>query len=114
MQTAGSGQSLLFLHAGVADSRMWRRQMALETYRSIVFDQRGFGKTPWMPEPYADWRDAVAVMDQLQVESAVVVGCSLGGGIAMHLALTIPERVHGLVLIGAAARGWEPKKRMAR
>ena len=109
MQTAGSGQNLLSLHAGVADSRMWRSQMALDGYRSIVFDQRGFGKTPWVPDSYADWRDAVAVMDQLEVESATVVGCSLGGGIAMHLALAAPERVDGLVLIGAAARGWEPK-----
>ncbi len=108
-QVKGEGRAVLFIHAGVADSRMWRDQMDLAGFRCVVFDQRGFGQTPWVSGSYADWRDALEVLDHLQIESAVVVGCSLGGGIAMHLALSVPERVDGLVLIGAAARGWEPK-----
>jgi pimeloyl-ACP methyl ester carboxylesterase len=88
---------------------MWRDQMDLAGFRCVVFDQRGFGQTPWASGSYADWRDALEVLDHLQIESAVVVGCSLGGGIAMHLALSVPERVDGMVLIGAATRGWEPK-----
>lgn len=108
-QLAGDGPAVLFIHAGVADSRMWRGQMdSLDKYRRVALDLRGFGKTVWVPEAYADWKDAVAVLDHLDIESAVIVGCSIGGGIAMHLALSAPERVDGLVLIGAAARGWEP------
>jgi 3-oxoadipate enol-lactonase len=109
-QTSGTGQALVFIHAGVADSRMWRLQFEglADTNRIVAFDQRGFGKTPWIPGPYADRRDVIAVMDQLEVNSAVIVGCSLGGSIALHVALDHPDRVDGLILVGAAANGWEP------
>lgn len=108
-QLNGTGDPILFIHAGVADSRMWQHQMNLPGYRSVAFDQRGFGRTRWAPGTYADWRDAVTVMDHLDIDSAVVVGCSTGGSVAMHLALEVPERVTALVLVGAAAGGWEPK-----
>ena len=107
-KSVGDGPAVLFLHAGVADSRMWRGQIGLDGLQTIAFDLRGFGKSDWVPGAYADWKDAVAVLDHLAVDSAVIVGCSIGGGIAMHLALAAPDRVDGLVLIGAAAKGWEP------
>lgn len=107
-ESHGTGASILFLHAGVADSRMWRNQLQIEGHRSVVFDQRGFGKSKWVSGPYANRADAIAVLDHLGIDSAVVVGCSNGGETAMQLALTAPDRVAGLVLVGAAPRGWEP------
>ncbi|MBW3666455.1 MAG: alpha/beta hydrolase [Actinobacteria bacterium] len=105
----GDGPAALFLHAGVADSRMWRAQIGLQGFHTIAFDQRGFGKTKWLPEPYANRTDALAVLDHLGVEQAAVVGCSNGGEAAMQLAIVAPERVSALVLVGTAARGWEPE-----
>lgn len=109
-ETHGEGRPVVFLHAGIADTRMWRSQLdeLADAYQVVAFDQRGFGKTQWIPETYADRRDALAVMDHLEIDSAVIVGCSLGGGVALHIALGWPDRIDGLVLIGAAARGWEP------
>lgn len=109
-EQAGDGPAIVFLHAGIADSRMWKHQMtALATdHRVVTFDQRGFGNTDWVPGPYADRRDVISVLDHLDIEQAVIVGCSLGGGVALHVALDSPDRVSGLVLVGAAARGWEP------
>lgn len=107
-ETDGEGPAVLFIHAGVADSRMWSRQMGLPGHRTITFDQRGFGKTAWVAEPYANRTDARAVLDHLGVEKAVMVGCSNGGEAAMQLALIAPERVSALVLVGTAPRGWEP------
>lgn len=109
-ESHGSGSPILFLHAGVADSRMWRDQVRLEGHRSVVFDQRGFGRTQWAPGPYSNRDDAQAVLDHLEIDSAVVVGCSNGGESAMQLALVAPDRVSGLVLVGAAPRGWEPEE----
>ncbi|MGB7859016.1 MAG: alpha/beta hydrolase [Acidimicrobiia bacterium] len=108
-QFNGTGDPILFIHAGVADSRMWQRQMNLPGYRCVAFDQRGFGQTRWAPGTYAEWRDAVTVLDHLEIDSAVVVGCSFGASVAMNLALEVPDRVTALVLVGAAAEGWEPK-----
>ncbi len=107
-ETHGSGPAVLFLHAGVADSRMWRGQRHLEGYHSVMFDQRGFGQTKWEPGPYSNRGDALAVLDHLEIETSVIVGCSNGGEAAMQLALIAPERVTGLLLVGAAPRGWEP------
>ncbi|MCZ6737883.1 MAG: alpha/beta hydrolase [Actinobacteria bacterium] len=111
-ETDGNGPPLMLIHAGVADSRMWSEQLVAfsETHKVVAFDQRGFGNTPWVPKPYADRSDVLAVMDHLDIESAVMVGCSIGGGIALHVSLDAPDRVDGLVLIGAVARGWEPER----
>lgn len=104
-----AGRPVLFIHAGVADSRMWRDQMGLDGLHTIAFDQRGFGKTEWVAEPFANRDDALAVLDHLGVDRAVVVGCSNGGEAAMQMAIVAPHRVLGLVLSGAAPRGWEPE-----
>lgn len=107
-ESAGDGPAVLFIHAGVADSRMWRDQMDLKGNRTMVYDQRGFGRTEWSPGPYSNRGDALAVLDHLEVDKAVVVGCSNGGEAAMQMAIVAPERVAGLVLVGTAPRGWEP------
>ena len=109
IETSGAGPAILFLHAGVADSRMWRDQMNLTGYRSVVFDQRGFGQTPWTPEVYSNREDALGVLDTLGIESATIVGCSIGGGTALELAIENPGRVDGLVLVGAYPSGWVPE-----
>jgi pimeloyl-ACP methyl ester carboxylesterase len=108
-ESHGSGAAILFIHAGVADSRMWRDQLHLPGHRSIAFDQRGFGRTEWKKESYSNREDALAVLDHLGIETAVIVGCSNGGEAAMQIALIAPERVSGLVLVGSAPRGWEPE-----
>jgi pimeloyl-ACP methyl ester carboxylesterase len=109
IEDVGQGQALLFIHAGVADSRMWSGQMGLEGYRTVAFDQRGFGQTPWDPGDYSDTDDALAVLDELGIESAVIVGCSMGASTAMNLAIHHSQHVDGLVLVGAFPSGWEPE-----
>lgn len=105
----GEGQPILFIHAGVADSRMWRGQIGLDGYRTIAYDQRGFGETPLVDEPYTDKDDALAVLDRVGADSAVVVGCSIGAGTAMQMAIEDGERVDKLVLVGAYPSGWVPE-----
>lgn len=109
IESVGEGPAILFIHAGVADSRMWRDQMSTDGYRCIAFDQRGFGKTPWEGGAYSDREDALAVLDEMGVESAVIVGCSMGGGTALQLAIDHPDRVDALVLVGAFPSGWVPE-----
>jgi 3-oxoadipate enol-lactonase len=106
-EIAGEGAPVLLIHAGVADSRMWGPQFATvpEGFRMIRFDARGFGWSQLGQAQYSTHGDALAVLDHLEIEEpAVVVGCSMGGGTAIDLALAAPGRVRGLVLIGA----WSP------
>jgi 3-oxoadipate enol-lactonase len=99
-------RTVLLLHAGIADSRMWQPQIeALEAagYRVIAPDLRGFGERRLEPAPFSNVRDAEAALDG----PAVVVGASLGGRVALELAVHRPDLVERLVLIAPGLPGWE-------
>jgi pimeloyl-ACP methyl ester carboxylesterase len=103
----GSGPDVLLLHAGVTDQRSWRHVVdALPGNRCLTFDARGYGRTTYEPEDqWSRVDDAVAVLDAYAVPDAIVVACSMGGRTALDLALTHPDRVRALVLIGSAISG---------
>jgi pimeloyl-ACP methyl ester carboxylesterase len=85
---------------------MWRPQVeVLEEagYRVIAPDLRGFGEWSLEPAAFSHVRDAEALLDV----PATVVGNSLGGRVALELALHRPELVERLVLIDSALPGWE-------
>ncbi|HRE60436.1 MAG TPA: alpha/beta hydrolase [Micropepsaceae bacterium] len=102
-----SAVPVLFLHAGVCDSRMWgvNARLLAMSRRVAAFDRRGFGQTQSPDEPFDAVSDVTAVMDGLGMERAVLVGCSMGGMVALDVAVTHPSRVAGLVLINAAVSG---------
>ncbi len=101
------GPPLVFLHAGVADRRMWGEQ--LDTFaasrRVAAYDRRGFGGTRGPAETFSHVDDLLAVIDQLGLEPPVLVGCSQGGRIAIDFALTHPGRAAGLFLVAPAVTG---------
>jgi 3-oxoadipate enol-lactonase len=104
---AGDGAAVVLLHAGIADRRMWRHQVAAlrERRRVLTVDLPGYGESTLPAGPYAN-HDAVAgLLDELDIAQAALVGCSLGGAVAIDTALAHPERVSALALFGAAVSG---------
>jgi pimeloyl-ACP methyl ester carboxylesterase len=99
----GSGAALLCIMGFATDSTGWLLQVPdfSQRYRTIVFDNRGVGRsdkptTAYTIHEMAD--DAAALLDHLKIERAHVVGLSMGGMIAQELVLRHPRRVRGLVL----------------
>jgi len=99
----GGGEPLLLIH-GLGYAR-WGWEPVLpglaERFDVISFDNRGIGESAAPPGPYTVEEmaaDAVQVLDEAGVDRAHVVGTSLGGMVAIELALSYPERVDGLVL----------------
>jgi len=99
----GSGEALLLIMGLAADSTAWLFQIPdfAEHYRTIVFDNRGVGRSSKPPGPYtihemAD--DTAGLLDAIGVARAHVLGVSMGGMIAQELALRHPEHVRSLVL----------------
>lgn len=106
----GAGPAVLLLHAGIADRTMWAehlRPIAEAGYRVIAMDLPGFGDAPPSPD-WAEWSDVVQTMDELSLERAALVGNSLGGNVALRVAVLIPERITALVLVSARPPGMEP------
>ena len=109
-EAVGEGKAVVFIHAGIADSRMWDPQFEAvpDGFRFVRVDLRGFGHSKIPREPYTDCEDVLAVMDHLDIDKAVMVGCSIGAEAALDLATFAPYRLSGLVLIGASAPGFNP------
>ncbi len=103
----GSGPSVVLLHSGICDRRMWDAQAAAlkSSYRVIRPDLQGFGETPLPSEPVSFRDDVINLLDHLHVERSAFVGSSLGGRVALEVAVTRPERVASLLLLCPAFRG---------
>lgn len=102
------GMPILFLHGVTDSSHSWSSTTPFlsDSYRTYALDQRGHGDSerPFYGYSMAQFaEDAVAFMDKLGIERAVVVGHSMGSFIAHQLASVYPERVSHLVLVGSAA-----------
>src|SRR6516162_9761487 len=83
----GAGDPLLLIMGLGSTLDMWRRTLPLtsQSHRTIVFDNRGVGKSDAPPGPYSIPKmasDAAAVLDAAEVQSAHVYGVSMGGIIA--------------------------------
>ena len=106
----GAGQALVFLHAGVADKRSWTPLIdalseTMGNFHGFAYDRRGFGDSSFTEERYSRVSDLVAVLDACELPSAVLIGNSQGGRIAIDAALLHAERVRALVLIGTSVSG---------
>jgi 3-oxoadipate enol-lactonase len=105
---SGFGFPVMFLHAGVADSRMWEPQAAglAKHFDVIAPDRRGYGDSELPAEPWSPVADVLGLMDALGLRDAPhLVGCSIGGMLAIDFALEHPDRVSKLVLVGAGVGG---------
>lgn len=103
----GHGPTVLFLHGLGVDHAIWDAA-ALELlpgYRIVLFDQRGHGASPSSERPYARHEDVMRVLDHLEVDAAHLVGQSMGGEVALDVALSHPARVRSLTLVDSSLGG---------
>jgi pimeloyl-ACP methyl ester carboxylesterase len=123
-EDVGGGVPVVLLHGLTATRRyvvMGSRALERSEHRVISYDARGHGRSSPAPEPtayaYNDLgRDLLEVLDELEIDRAVLAGASMGAHTALWLALKRPARVAGLVVI---TPGYDPdtvddEKRLAR
>src|SRR4029079_8993391 len=96
----GAGEPVVLVHSGVADRRMWHRLAPALAVRHRVIrpDARGFGESLPPSGPWAHHTDLLALLDELLVGRAHLVGTSMGAGVAVEAALSRPDAVASLVL----------------
>lgn len=105
----GAGPAVVFLHGIGCRIDTWAPQ--LETlasrHRTVALDTRGFGDSdgPTGDMSMTDYAaDVLGVLDALGIDDTVLVGLSMGGMIAQHVALTAPTRIRALVLADTTGR----------
>jgi len=107
-EIAGDGQPLVFIHAGVADSRQWNNEFVCfaQAYRVLRYDMRGYGKSLPVDGEYSHLEDLIGLLDELELNKPLVlIGCSMGGSLAMDFALEHPSRLKALVMVGSSPSG---------
>lgn len=105
-QVEGDGPPLILLHGGLGNSEYWGNQIPAfaEQYKVIAIDSRGHGRSTFDEQPinYALMTsDVLALMDQLGIDKADLVGWSDGGIIGLEMAIHHPERLNKVVAYGA-------------
>jgi pimeloyl-ACP methyl ester carboxylesterase len=108
-ETQGEGEPLLLIAGLGSGVSLFARSIPIlsKGRKVIAFDNRGAGRTdkpdvPYTIEMMAD--DAAGLLKALDIERADVLGVSMGGRIAMDLAIRHPEMVRGLILVSTSAR----------
>jgi 3-oxoadipate enol-lactonase len=113
----GSGVPVIFANSLGTDLRMWAEVAAALPCRAIRFDKRGHGlsatpEAPWTVQDLS--ADVLALMDHLNLPTAIIAGCSVGGMVAQATAIAAPVRVRALILSNSAAKMGTPEAWAAR
>ncbi|MGJ3239108.1 MAG: alpha/beta fold hydrolase [Anaerolineae bacterium] len=101
-------QTIVMIHAGICDHRMWNTQIAhfAQRYRVLAFDMYGFGQSGTPQAAFAFHEDIVGLLDQRNIDSAWFIAASLGAAITFDIVLMHPRRVNGLILVAPAIAGY--------
>jgi pimeloyl-ACP methyl ester carboxylesterase len=115
---AGAGPAVVLIHGHPFNRSMWAPQVAAlsDGYRVIAPDLRGYGDSPVTPGtvPMSQLAaDVAALLDRLGAARAAVVGLSMGGLVAMELAIADPARWWALGLVATTAQPPGPGARNA-
>jgi 3-oxoadipate enol-lactonase len=106
-EEAGEGPPVVLVHEAIADSRMWDPQWRSfpKAHRTVRFDQRGYGRSAIAAGVFSHAADLVALLDEVGLERTSLVGGSLGGRVALEVAVAEPARVDKLVLMNPGLPG---------
>ena len=106
-ESAGSGEAIILIHDGLLDRELWDNQFTFfsKRYTVIRYDRRGYGNSFPAIGNYSNIDDLNSLYTQLGIDSAILIGCSSGGALAIDFTLRFPEKVTSLVLVGASVHG---------
>ena len=107
-ERAGQGETIVLIHDGLVHHEIWEEQFPVffENYDVVRYDRRGYGRSPQPEKPYSNIEDLHQLFHKLDIDKAIVMGMSAGGGLAVDFTLAHPKRVASLVLVGAVVSGF--------
>jgi pimeloyl-ACP methyl ester carboxylesterase len=108
-ESTGRGNALVLVHAGICDQSMWDDDVPSFAggHQVITYDTRGYGATRSTDVAFSNRADLIAVLDNLGIDRAALLGCSRGGSIVLDTTLEYPDRVSALVWVNGGLGGLE-------
>jgi 3-oxoadipate enol-lactonase len=109
----GKGPVVVLITGANLDRRMWARETEwlAPDFTVVRYDLRAHGQSDTATEPFDHLSDLFAVLDQLGIAKATLIGLSAGSTIALDAALEAPSRVERMVLAGPSISGFIAKER---
>jgi pimeloyl-ACP methyl ester carboxylesterase len=103
----GEGDPLLLLHGGLADSELWEPVVPLLAgrFRALRMDFRFFGRSAGPAAPFSPVADVIGLVEELRLAPVALAGVSLGGRVAIDVALERPDLVRAVAAIAPALSG---------
>jgi len=108
-EECGTGdEAVVLVHDGVVHSAVWNDVWPTfcKQYHTIRYDRRGYGSSPEATNWYTETEDLFALIRNLKVRHAILVGSSHGGELSIEFTLEHPSLVEQLVLVGAVVHGY--------
>jgi len=107
-EMAGTGEPMVLVHDGILHRETWNEEFDnfARGHRVIRYDRRGYGRSPKPEKSFSNVDDLHTLFVQLGIDSAILVGMSAGGGLAIDFTLEYPRLVKDLILVGAVVSGF--------
>jgi pimeloyl-ACP methyl ester carboxylesterase len=110
-EIAGKGHPLILIHGFSSNAKNWDNQFEVfaKNFKVMRYDMRGFGKSalPIVGKEYSHTEDLKALLNQLGMDYAYIIGSSMGGWIALDFTLEYPEVTKALILVSSDLGGFQ-------
>ncbi|MFN8373370.1 MAG: alpha/beta hydrolase [Anaerolineae bacterium] len=109
-EVQGSGRALVLVHAAMMNTRFWDAQIEAFAahFRVVCYDLYGYGQSAFTEQKKINHTaDLKALLTHLGIETAAVVGVSMGAEMVLNFTLTYPQMVEAMVLVGSGVDGYD-------
>jgi pimeloyl-ACP methyl ester carboxylesterase len=110
-EIVGKGHPLVLIHGFTCNTKVWDDQFEVfaKHFKVMRYDMRGFGKSalPTIGKEYSHTEDLKALLNQLGIDYAYIIGSSMGGRIALDFTLEYPEVTKALILVDSSVGGYQ-------
>jgi len=110
-ETLGRRHSLVLVHGFSCNTKVWDDQFEAfaKRFKVVRYDMRGFGKSalPTVGKEYSHTKDLKALLNQLGIDCAYIIGSSMGGRIALDFTIEYPEVTKALILVDSSVGGYQ-------
>ena len=112
---AGKGdETIVLIHDGLVHHAIWDSQFTAfsKNFKVVRYDRRGYGLSPKPDKKFSNIEDLYQVFTTLNIEKAIVIGMSAGGGLVLDFTIAHPEKVSKIIVVGAVVGGFTYSEHM--